>query len=204
MWHSGWLGASWQATQRQVCARSDCECVVCVGLLCCVWLVGAFAYMCVLSTQQFKGVKHGMIVRFEYAVWYLQEEEELCIWALVVVQQHRTPLWHWRAAPWQTTQQRQVCAKSDLQMCRLRCLLCLVSGCFRLYVTDTCEPPTQQRKGFKHGMLIVRFEYVVWYLQEEELCICSLVVAQHRTPVWHYLTALWQTTHRQVCAKSDL
>ncbi len=24
-----------------------------------------------------------------------------------------------------------------------------------------CAPPTQQRKGVKHGMLIVRFEYVV-------------------------------------------
>jgi hypothetical protein len=38
-----------------------------------------------------------------------------------------------------------------------------------------CVSPLQQRKGVKHGMLIVRFEYVVWYLQEsmeeEELCI---------------------------------
>jgi hypothetical protein len=34
-----------------------------------------------------------------------------------------------------------------------------------------CVPPLQQRKGVKHGMLIVRFEFVVWHLQEEEeLC----------------------------------
>jgi hypothetical protein len=48
-------------------------------------------------------------------------------------------------------------------------------------------PPTQQRKGVKHGMLIVKFEYVVWYLQEEEeLCIYSLVMSQqHRTLLWH-------------------
>jgi hypothetical protein len=50
-----------------------------------------------------------------------------------------------------------------------------------------CVPPslTQQRNGVSHGMLIVKFEYVVWYLQEEEeeaLCILALVVIQqHRT-----------------------
>ncbi len=37
-----------------------------------------------------------------------------------------------------------------------------------------CVPPTQQVKGVKYGMVLVRFESVVWYLQEkgeEELCI---------------------------------
>jgi hypothetical protein len=37
-----------------------------------------------------------------------------------------------------------------------------------------CVPSTQQRKGVKHGMLAVIFEYAVWYLQEsmeeEEQC----------------------------------
>jgi hypothetical protein len=43
------------------------------------------------------------------------------------------------------------------------------------------EPPTPQHtgKGVKHGMLVLRFEYVVWYLQEEsmeeELCVWPLV-----------------------------
>ncbi len=55
--------------------------------------------MCAPPTQQRTGVKHGImmsVVRFEYAVWYLQEEEELCIWAFValVVQQHGTLLRH--------------------------------------------------------------------------------------------------------------
>ncbi len=55
---------------------------------------------------------------------------------------------------------------------------CVVPGEWVLppvgYDTDMYILPTQLRKGVRHGMLIVRFEYVVWYLQEEEeeeLCL---------------------------------
>ncbi len=75
-------------------------------------------------------------------------------------------------------------------MCRLRLICCALLSELMLppVGTDMCVPPTQHCNVVKHGMLTVRFEYVVWYLQEEEeLCIWALVllVQQHRTLLWH-------------------
>ncbi len=55
---------------------------VSLALVCCAWSVDAFAgrvltCMCLLHNNVRGAVKHGMLIlRFEYAVWYLQDKEE--------------------------------------------------------------------------------------------------------------------------------